>query len=189
MIKEALKHDYGNHLAPFILRQWRVGIGVSLLLLPGFSPSMATACSCVEQDILPVQEMAQSTEVFSGRVVTVTPSGSDKAARLLVERVWKGDVGRNVILPIGTSTCSYHFVAGERYIVYAHNWNTSVCSRTRPLSEAQEDLVVLGAGARPKAITAMEAGLLLSSVIVLVLSGLVMMLRRRIAQRRTNPFA
>ncbi|HWC18977.1 MAG TPA: hypothetical protein VG498_18340 [Terriglobales bacterium] len=43
------------------------------------------------------------------------------------------------------TTCDYHFIAGQRYLVYAWRGDdgkirTSLCTRTAPFSEATEDI-------------------------------------------------
>jgi len=67
--------------------------------------------------------------------------------------------GRVDIVSTGLSTCDYRFTKGQKYLVYAWKredgrWTTNICSRTRPLGEAAEDLHFLttmprsGTGAR-----------------------------------------
>jgi hypothetical protein len=59
----------------------------------------------------------------------------------------------------GGGDCGYKFAVGQRYLIYADKtpigqWSASICSRTRPLEKAQEDLQYLstvpagGLGAR-----------------------------------------
>ena len=53
-----------------------------------------------------------------------------------------------------SASCGFTFVKGEEYVVYSRDGSTvSLCSRTRPLSEAQHDLVELGKGQVPTLVT------------------------------------
>jgi hypothetical protein len=70
-----------------------------------------------------------------------------------VERTWKG-VEKNTI-SVSTSSqssaCGYGFKKGEAYLVYASKDGegrliTSICSRTRRMKEAGEDLKEIGEG-------------------------------------------
>ena len=78
-------------------------------------------------------------------------------AKFEVEHWWKGSADKETILITETtrdadghtthSDCEYRFSDGERYLVYAYRGEsgleTSVCTRTKPLTDAQEDLKVL----------------------------------------------
>jgi hypothetical protein len=65
-------------------------------------------------------------------------------ARLLVEQAFRGIKGSEVVFRM--DDCPYVFKQGERYLVYAHKDSAGQLSqrlgfsRTRPLSEAEEDL-------------------------------------------------
>lgn len=102
-------------------------------------------------------------------------------AHFVVEEGLKGISGREVDVATGGGggDCGYHFKAGERYLVYAHGTEqealgssmsrtvvgggssspkvaalaTSICSRTQPLSRAQDDLELIRAAIKgePKA--------------------------------------
>ena len=66
-----------------------------------------------------------------------------------VSRVWKGYDYQTMYLTTARSgaTCGFTFVEGEEYLVYSSNAATvSLCSRTRPMSEAKEDLAALDEG-------------------------------------------
>ena len=53
----------------------------------------------------------------------------------------------------GSTDCEYPFKIGETYLVYANGkeneLRTSLCSRTSPLTLAEEDLRILGEGKEP----------------------------------------
>lgn len=101
--------------------------------------------------------------VFSGKVISI----QDYRARFKVERVWKGSLPtyvtsfmhkisvenwggkRRTIIEEGT--CDYEFNNGESYLVYAKGKHLKpvICSRTKVLASAQEDLKELGEGHAP----------------------------------------
>ncbi len=128
-----------------------------VFLLP---PDCASACSCAmppgSRDAL-----ADSDAVFSGEVVaveqgtaTATSPGYDTAT-LRVSEAWKGS-GRGtweVRTPSQGMACGYHFEEGREYLVYAYTGKqgleVDLCNGTQPLTEAEADLEVLGAGERP----------------------------------------
>jgi hypothetical protein len=119
----------------------------------------AAACSCLAPGP-PAQEMEKADAVFSGRVAAVEPAeprdGAVRFPRMRVtlelDRVWKGcEEGEEVALwtALDSAACGYEFASGERYLVYAYaaddgSLTTSLCSRTRPLGQAAEDLEALG---------------------------------------------
>ena len=63
-----------------------------------------------------------------------------------VNRAYRGAVESTIQIATGSSDadCGYPFEVGDRYLVYAHDsgsmLSTGLCSRTRPLPEAAEDL-------------------------------------------------
>ena len=117
----------------------------------------------------------QSTAVFTGEVVSeeylgvnTDSSGHPTTAKALVVKLkvtrwWKGDVSEEIHLytsvrkyPDGSSSEmaeDFRFRKGESYLVYAFSRDahleTSGCSRTRKLAEAEEDLRELGEGKLP----------------------------------------
>ncbi len=125
-------------------------ITASLLLLIDTTHS-AFACSCI-QPRSPTEELNASSAVFSGQVVDIAKtSGREYTVIFAIEKSWKGISGKtvNVLTGLGGGDCGYGFKIGEKYLVYTYgsvgNLNTSICSRTKPLADAQEDLKVLGA--------------------------------------------
>jgi hypothetical protein len=114
----------------------------------------AAACEC-RGGITPCQEYFEASVVFLG-VVTgsskVTLDQGDYAfpQRLFqfrLEQAYRGIAGKEVqvITGMGGGDCGYGFRLGEKYLVYAfrnkdNKLSTSSCTRTRPFSEAQEDL-------------------------------------------------
>jgi hypothetical protein len=127
-----------------------------VLGLVALLPDCASACSCMPP--LPTErELAQSSAVFAGEVVSIT-KGEPGSARgpatftvsFRVSEVWKGP--EQETLQVSTareeSACAYRFSEGREYLVYAWGKKMEVasCGRTTPLSEASADLRVLGDG-------------------------------------------
>jgi len=124
-------------------------------------PIGVLACSCA-----PPPEVAtafsQADAVFSGRVIglelvprfdedpTVSFVIEDLRVKFAVTSCWKGKVTPETILhtTFTCCVCGYRFEIGESYIVYASvddgTLRTSICTRTKPLLYAEEDLTVLG---------------------------------------------
>ena len=133
-------------------------VGASLMMAPG----PALACSCVRPGT-PSEELAKSAVVFAGKALSVREyerkgdivSGMDPTTvEFEVSRIWKGDSYQTVYLATARSgaSCGFTFVEGEDYLVYSVNGTqVSLCSRTRELSRAAEDLSVLGEGSSPPA--------------------------------------
>jgi len=121
-------------------------------------PPSAAACDCAYAGA-PCKAFEKTPTVFVGRVVKIstidlkTASGDDYKDRLVsfeVERSYRGLTTKTVeVLSDWNSDCGYRFQEGLRYLVYAYphsptaKLTTSTCTRTRPLSEASEDLEYL----------------------------------------------
>jgi len=132
--------------------RWSVWFAV-LLALTVFAPD-AGACSC-EASGPPCQNAFQVDAVFVGTVRSMstiaTTVDSPYVRRLVVfaiERGFRGADGptADVTTGIGGGDCGYEFKIGLRYVVYAFRstsgsgLSTGICSRTRPVSHAAEDL-------------------------------------------------
>jgi len=139
--------------------------GVTALAISCAATPAAWACSCFA--IGPsCQNAFQVEAVFVGRVVAITDLPADgpplregeirqpRAVRVDFAEVDAYRGPRSPLLSIVTgsasATCGYRFTRGERYVVYARksedaaaSLETSICSRTRPLAEAAEDLTFL----------------------------------------------
>jgi len=119
-------------------------------------------CDCSPSGY-PIQEMNESAAVFIGRVSAIRYvdstllkeeiiSSSDRIiVSFDVEKIWKGEKKPtlNVETGVTTKTCGYPFKVGESYLVYTFyqlggsdstTLLTSLCSRTRPLADATEDI-------------------------------------------------
>ena len=113
-------------------------------------PSSAIACSC-ERPLTPSEAIESAVAVFSGKVIDDDAGFPWRKVKFSVERFWKGSLEENIIISTGSlgANCGYPFEKGERYLVYASSENllgTNSCSRTRPITYADEYLSILGKG-------------------------------------------
>ena len=130
-------------------------------------PAPSHACSCIPP-LSPSEELDRAALVFAGKVLSIEKDRhlkipvvslddpTDIARQLKVEfevdRMWKGQAGETMSL--GTAqhgaSCGFTFVEGEEYLVYSRDGATvSLCSRTKLIAKAQEDLDALGEGNPP----------------------------------------
>jgi hypothetical protein len=110
----------------------------------------ALACSCVPPPP-PVDALAQSDAVFVGTVLKIEDGTDNRSVTFRVTRYWKGIDAFVVTVSTGFNDgdCGYPFQEGKPYLVYAHGekeLHTNICTRTRLLSDAREDLDELGPG-------------------------------------------
>lgn len=127
---------------------------LSVLIL---SADAAFACTCLPPKSA-AEELKRAAAVFSGKVLKIK---KHKEADLFtkveavfeVEEVWKGVEERKIsVFTSSTSAaCGYGFKKGQSYLVYAHEDGqarlvTSICSRTKLLDHAVNDLDELGTG-------------------------------------------
>lgn len=104
---------------------------------------------------MPCEAYWNSSAVFLGTVnnstTTTVKQGEFNDARRVfrftVDTAFRGVAGREVevVTGFGDADCGYGFQLGRQYLVYAHRndakvLSTSICSRTRPASEATDDL-------------------------------------------------
>lgn len=128
------------------------------LLLFSFITSV-NACSCAEP--LSVEEsLEQAAAVFSGKVIRVKEKKQEhgfygKSVLFEVNEIWKGVEHSQIMIETGSgdADCGIHFKEGVEYLVYAYEdeskLKTYLCTRTKELSFAQDDLFVLGEGSLP----------------------------------------
>jgi hypothetical protein len=112
----------------------------------------ADACECGTPG--PCQALSYADAVFTGVVTDVspvlTPDGNGVTGvvtTLVADRSFVGPTG-TVVLEARLSSCEFQFRVGERYLVYARrvsdgSLTTSLCSRTKLLADADEDLAFL----------------------------------------------
>ena len=144
-------------------RATQMALIVSLIGLRLFANTQqAHACSCVPPGP-PSEALAESAAVFAGKVTSVrefqdpnatTYSSTDPTTvEFQVDTVWKGPSYGTMSLTMARSgaSCGFTFVEGEEYVVYSRDGATvSLCSRTRSIANAQEDIDELGEGERPE---------------------------------------
>jgi hypothetical protein len=132
-------------------------------LLMSLYPSTGYTCSCVPPP--PVEDLlGGETAIFSGTVKKITnekreapiQSSADQVAVLVeVDRVWQGVEDSQVTLytAISSASCGFEFQVDTEYLIYANEnedgFDVSLCSRTAKLTDAQEDLDILGEGQTP----------------------------------------
>lgn len=127
-----------------------------------FSPSSAAACSCMIQSIEDARR--SSSAIFEGRVDRVSvadqPAGDSSDTVVLsleVVRSFQGASHEHVELRTAgkSAACGATLEQGKSYLVYAsaHEGDdklwVSLCSRTKPIEQAGEDLTALGMGVTP----------------------------------------
>lgn len=133
-------------------------VAVSLIAAAVWAyPHEARACSCLPPPA-PTTARDQADAVFEARVDSVQTSDGAGMVRyeLAVQRVFKGELtaSTSIVTRTSSAACGRSFVLGKRYLIYAHrnsegDLSDTLCSRTRQLGTADEDLAALGAGAPP----------------------------------------
>lgn len=153
------------------MRNARLLVGLITLTALTLVPARdALACSCHSSGP-PCQNAFQVDVVFAGTVRSISPLPEDgpalrpgearipRAVRVEFTAV-VGYLGiqassANVLTAGSGAACGYEFERGKRYLVYAtHATNgtglvTGICSRTRLLADADDDLRFLGALSEP----------------------------------------
>jgi Tissue inhibitor of metalloproteinase. len=136
------------------------------------SAEIASACSCARPG-LPCESFSDAKAIFVGKVVGAKEqkeSFGEGGVKTIydvgeiyfkVEESFIGAKTSRVVIHSGTGggDCGYWFIRGQSYLVYAYGESanklyTHICTRTRPLDKAEEDLAFLrnlprkGTGAR-----------------------------------------
>jgi hypothetical protein len=118
---------------------------------------VARACSCLR--VAPCDAYGQSEAVFVATVTDITQEDGARDettgersrfeyARLTVREAFRGVTDREVRMPQGTGggDCSFVFERGETYLIYGRYdaasklYHTDICTRSRPLAYAADDL-------------------------------------------------
>lgn len=123
-----------------------------VLVVAILTPAAARACSCAPTGT-PQQELAQSTEVFRGRVLQIEERETFDLAIFAATTVWKGSPDPLRVAETGSSStlCGFPFVVGQEYVVYGAP--VASCGRTKLVSAAAADLAALGPGRPANAAT------------------------------------
>jgi len=131
-------------------------IHITTLIISGLLASFASltdhqamACGC-QQSGSPREELKRVDAVFSGEVINV----NWEKIEFKVEKIWKGPRTKRISVKHRDerSDCTYVFVVGKKYLVYAYGkkiYSTHVCTRTKGLDKASYDLNELGEGKEP----------------------------------------
>ena len=131
-----------------------VALVLSILPLVMISASEAQACSCAPSGP-PCQEAWKAPVIFAGTVIAVEqPTGfGARRVRFRITEAFRGNEKGEIDIHLrggGSASCDPTFRMGEAWLVYANNqweggpgWTTSICSRTRQLRAAAEDLAYL----------------------------------------------
>lgn len=123
-------------------------------------PSAADACSCASwtpplcesfwrMDAVFVGEVAEISEIDIKNADTGNRPLRRKRVKFRVERSFRGPAADHldVHTGMGGGDCGYAFTRGQKYLVFASNWNgglsVSVCGPTQPLSAAGRTLADL----------------------------------------------
>jgi hypothetical protein len=132
-------------------------VALLVLGLAALLPDCASACSCGgmpgSEREQAERELAYSSAVFAGKVVSITkgePTPRSKLVSFRVSEVWKGPEQDTleVSTPRYEASCGYSFKEGQEYLVYAEGkrMEVSSCGGTTLLSEASADFEALGNG-------------------------------------------
>jgi hypothetical protein len=123
-------------------------IGFSLISFVSLVITELVACSCVPEK--PIKEDVDSAlMVFAGTVIDARSDSGDRTVRFKVTTAYKGEMPNK--LSVHTSEygamCGYPFRKKESYLVFVHLYEkklyTSICTRTKKLSDAKEELAYL----------------------------------------------
>ncbi|MBA4496027.1 hypothetical protein ACFO25_15705 [Paenactinomyces guangxiensis] len=136
------------------------------LLVYWLFPSPVHACSCVVPGPLE-EELAESSAVFSGKVIRIDENKAKlkKEVVFKVNEIWKGVNETQIVVetPNQSGACGFDFVEGQEFLVYARanadgKLKTTICSRTKAMSAAKEDLNALDKGKSPAKQVEVEQG-------------------------------
>lgn len=141
------------------MTKWFIIIMAFALVSVSFAiPQSAAACSCAEL-LSPAKALDRATAVFSGMVVSLEgPTGNIISSAdpvtvvLQADKVWKGAKQSNITITtaLDSASCGYEFQIGQWYLVYANgahdDLQVDLCSGTKQLFQADEDLEFLGDG-------------------------------------------
>ena len=195
----------------------RLIIILSLLLPFLLLNQRAYACSCVPPGP-PEMALQEATAVFSGKVTDMRIGIPDMRLEFVpawpfihrtsafatgakitfaVMEIWKGELYQTIVIntsPSGASCGLEGVSVGAEWLVYAYGeqqfLSSHLCTRTRPLANASEDLAILGTGDVPTIAGANESssfGWVVGSctaVLFVIIASFLLLKRRR---HRSNP--
>ncbi|MCM3597706.1 hypothetical protein M4D55_18215 [Metabacillus idriensis] len=112
------------------------------------------ACSCAQPSSVQ-SELENKTAIFSGKVLKIIEN-SKKEALIEVNQIWKGPSQSQLIIETerDSAGCGFDFIEGQTYLIYAYGekntLETGLCERTALVTDAGDDIRVLGAGKEPE---------------------------------------
>jgi hypothetical protein len=126
---------------------------IAFVALIALYPNESDACSCIGPQPA-CAAVWTADDVFSGTVLEIKKSASGKRVTFRVDRMWHSTTNRtvktlDVETGIGGGDCGFPFREGGQYLVYASGGrgeqvlSTGICSNTRMLEHAAEDLAYL----------------------------------------------
>jgi hypothetical protein len=135
-------------------------------LIIGLGAVDARACTCAGERA-PCEEYWQASAVFIGTVIEgqlVNVKDGDfehqmNAVRISIDEAFRGVEGAEVevLTGLGGGDCGFGFRRSQQFLVYAYRSETdqklytSICSRTRSISEANPDLLYIRGLSKAKA--------------------------------------
>lgn len=141
-------------------RGWRLfAVTVSLLIIGSFGETVL-ACSCAMPGA-PCEAYWKAVAVFVGTVKELSWAETENnigdrvikyrqpVFHFAIDQAYRGVSGSQVAVLTGQGggDCGYGFKVGQQYLVYAYRskekkdlLTTSICTRTRPIDNASEDL-------------------------------------------------
>lgn len=131
---------------------------VSFILLLGVfisNEEKSYACSCAQPASVQ-SELKNKAAIFSGNVIEMKETNAGKTFLIEVDQIWKGPSQSQIMIKSAADSagCGMEFIEGKNYLVYAYgeenDLETGLCERTALLSDATQDLNILGTGKEPK---------------------------------------
>jgi len=127
-------------------------IPIAVFAFMALSADSVFACSCLER--APCQAYGDASAVFVGtvidsRIITVKQGNYERTKRVIrlsADSPFRGVKSSEVEVTtgLGGGDCGFEFVQSQQYLVYASEHEgklyTGICSRTRSISRAAEDL-------------------------------------------------
>ena len=125
---------------------------ICAIIIFSWFPLLADACSCAFPTF--EEQMRMATSIFTGKVVkTELETEGRTRVELKSINVWKGTTKETIIIYTAENSamCGYPFQEGTEYLVYAtgeKELKVNLCSRTKSVVDADEDLDKLDAARR-----------------------------------------
>jgi hypothetical protein len=131
-----------------------------LLVAAVFAPGLCHACSCGDEiftDDKPAiaKALSEADAVFVGRIESAElasklDSGIEgQHTGFYVVRSWKGETSTRIYIQTSLAHCGFGFPSSGEFLVYAYTapetgyFRTTVCTRTKPSSQASKEISIL----------------------------------------------